>query len=160
MLGSEQQLVNIPFKFLSFATTNGKMFWWNDSKRKRTCLIPQGEITKRTNRIVYGALYMLDNYEWYENALHSYYNSMASYTDLVCANDYMKPQELLVRPIKFKTLTDLSTQHYDRGGQMVALGFVVNTDNSDMNRWYRAQYHKMQGIDKQNFIKAVQERSK
>jgi len=158
MTAREQQFVGIPFEFLSFAQVNGNLFWWNDGKQRRSCLVQEGIYKNRTSQVVYGSLWKVKEFRWQKNKLYSYYNNMSCYTGNTCPDDMMLPVYTTAVPIKFTSLSNLTKQHYERSTPIPILTFGVNLLNKDMKRWHRARYHKMPGVDKQNFLTLINER--
>ena len=159
MLASEQQLVGIKARFLSFATVNGKMYWFADReygykhrKKKRLFMLP-----KSTTRTIFGALYEVENFEDCELKLHSYYNSMCPFVGEVTKNDMFVLSHRIAISIKFNKLSTTQNSKYKRGEPIECEVFVGNTLNPVIQYNSSKSYYYLQGIDHENFIKLVQE---
>ena len=154
MLEKEQKIVGIEMKFLSFAQTKAKLYWFDDDKRKRVFAIKQN--SSKTSQL-YGALYEVD-YDLYRHKLHSYYYNMLPFTNRECEYDYYTLTTAETIPLRFKSLTQLQNNKAMKGDPVNALLFVGNKCNRIIEHNSARRYYKLHGIDTDSFLKHTKEK--
>lgn len=160
MLAREQRLVGLNAEFLTFAQVNAKMYWFADReygkkrrKKKRIFLIP-----KSGTKVCYGALYKIDDYEFAEHKLHSYYYSMKPFIGKEDDEQLYVLRNVLATPIKFDSLSALQNGKYKTGAKVECETFIGNVRNETISYNSSKSYYKIQGIDHENFIELVREK--
>lgn len=156
MLESEQKIVGIKAKFLTFAQTRAKLYWFDDDKRRRVFTIEQN--ATRTSR-VFGALYAID-YEIYKYRLHSYYYNMQPFINTDCEYDYFTPITVEAVPLRFNSLSQLQNNKTIKGETINALMFAGNKRNKIIEYNSARKYYKLHGIDTDSFLKLTKEQQK
>ena len=159
MLASEQQLAGLDIRFLSYATVNAKMYWFADReygrlrrKKKKAFIIP-----KQGTKLVYGALFEINNYDEVKLKLHAYYYSLSEFIGEESSQDLFKPTHLLSTPIKFKKISQLELSTYERGTPIECITFVGNLKNEMIQYNSSKPYYYLQGIDEKNYIELIKE---
>lgn len=162
MTVSEQQLLGLDAKFLSYAVVNAKMYWFADReygklrrKKKKTFIIP-----KQGTKLVYGALFEISNYETAKLKIHSYYYSLSEFIGEKSTHDLFTLTPLLATPIRFKRVSQLETSTYDRGTPIECECFVGNLNNPTIQYNSSKPYYYLQGIDEKNYIEMIKETQK
>ena len=102
MTKKEQELINIysNLSFVSFGCVKGKIIWYREPTKKKSVLIPS---YKPTTKQVYGAIYLLEDYQNNKHRLHSYYGSTEVY------NNYLTPTLL---PLSITTFEKIISQRF------------------------------------------------
>lgn len=155
-----QQLVRIPLHFLSYGYIRAKMYWLNDDKKRRYFAVP---LTKQVhcreyNTYIFGALYLMTDYDEYKNALFSFYNSSLEYYNYIQDTDLYVPVICAVTPIEFSSLKDFDVCKYEKFDKLNAMTMMGNQFNDkvrksiDKGRYYR--YNR--GIDVPSFLTSLE----
>jgi hypothetical protein len=161
MTKSEQELLHLPIRFLSFGYVQGKMYWLNDDKRRRYFVIPPVyEKSKRQyNTFIYGGVFVINDFQEYERALASYYNCSIPYLGEIIQEDLYYSQKVTITPIKFKTLQELEECSYTSLSDIEGITFLGNQSNSKVQKSlkYGTYYRRASGIDVPNFLTMITE---
>lgn len=156
MTRQEQSFANLNLKFISYATVHGKLIWVNDTKRKRTIIIP----STTTSSLVYGGLFICEDYNVDKYKLHAYYNNSIPYIGNTALEDIYDLSTNTAIPILFKNIKDIEKNKYEKGTPVECSSFVANFLNSDVNYALSKQYHKMKGVDAKYYIQMIKENSR
>lgn len=164
MTKEKQSLLRLPMKFLSYGYVRGKMYWLNDDKKRRYFVIPPETVQykRQWNTFVYGGIFVMNDFEEYERAMNSYYNSSISYTGEIMQGDLFYLQKLPVTPIVFRSLQELEECRYQSLDEVSAFIYLANQENSKVqNSLKRGRYYRRSsGIDVPNFLTMVMENQK
>lgn len=151
----EQCAANLNLKLISYAIIHGKLYWLNDTKKKRIISIP----SNRSTSLIYGGLFLCEDYENNKHKLHAYYNNSIPFTGNTVIEDLYDFSEVTAIPIVFSSLKDIEQNDYKKGIPVECSCFVANFSNRLVGDTVRKPYHKMKGVDAVNFIKSVKEKS-
>ena len=156
MLGQIQKTLRIDLEFVCFAKASAKMYWLNDSKCKRLFFIPnQGVSTKN----VYGALFLLKDYETAKHKLHSFYNNSIPYTGETMCEDLYELTQISIIPIKFNSLSDFEQNKVVTGTSTKCYSFMGNPVNKQVqNSINKKRYYRTKSIDRDSFVGLIKEK--
>ena len=160
MTKKEQELVRLPIKFLSYGYIRAKMYWVNDGKRRRYfCVAPEPKPhVAHRNTHVYGGLFVINDFEEYQQAFYSYYNSSIPYTGNIMQEDLYVPSTFDATPIRFRTMEEFELCKYERLGSASALVFLGNKENEKIKHSLARKYYRhTTGIDVPNFLQMIKE---
>lgn len=160
MTKSVQELTHIPIKFLSFGYIRAKMYWLNDTKKRRYFATPPVSKFKSRlyNTFIYGGVFVINDFPEYERSLYSYYNSSISFTGEIMQEDLYYPENYQITPITFNSIKEFENCTYkslDTIEGLVMLGHLSNpkVKNSVTKNYYR---HNV-GIDVPSFLTMLKE---
>lgn len=155
MTVDEQCAANLNLNFISYAITHGKLYWLNDTKRKRVISIPSNKSTS----LIYGGLFLCEDYESNKHKLHAYYNNSIPFTGNTVIEDLYDLSDITAIPIIFSSLKSIEHNEFKRGEPVECSCFVANFFNQLVEDAVRKPYHRMKGVDAVSFIKSVKERT-
>lgn len=154
MTKHEQECANLDLEFIAFGQISAKMYWLNDTKRKRVfAMVPP----IKTTSLVYGGIFLLKDYEHNRYKLHAYYNNSMPYTDCTLIEDLYEMRTVNVIPISFGSLKDLESGKYKKGNPVECFAFFGNPVNKQIQYNAARRYYKLKGVDKDSFIKLIRE---
>lgn len=160
MVKEEQELLNLKLDFISIGMCKGNMVHYNDRVKQYIALNPRG------NYSIYGAIFLMPDYDVKRDILTSYYNSTTGLYGLTTAQSFFNFETLKVKPIKINKLSDLKSCKYKVGDAFDCVVPVVNTGNPRVNKYVTAKnnllrtYHRHKRIDTNNFIQMIKENQK
>ena len=159
MVKSEQEMVRLDMQFLAPGICKGNMLHYSDRVKQYMALNPKG------NKMVYGGIFLIKEYEIHRDKLTAYYNSQTGLYGLTTAQSFYDFRVLKVRPIKFNRMSDLEKCTYEVGDYIDCITPVVNTGNPLIRKYVKGQerlrrYHLYKRIDKENFIQMIKENKK
>jgi hypothetical protein len=161
MTKEKQSLLRLPLKFLSYGYVRGKMYWLNDDKKRRYFVIPPQSEQHRSqwNTFVYGGIFVMNDFDEYERALYSYYNSSIPYVGEIMQEDLYYPKICTVTPIAFSTLQELEECRYQSLSDVDMLVMLANESNQKVQNSLKhgRYYRRNSGIDVPNFLTMVME---
>lgn len=149
-----QEIMRLPVKFLSLGIVNAKLYYYNDTKRKRKFIIPN---QKQSSSVVFGAIYLLQNYDEYKLHIHSFYNNEAILENYF-KEDCFKFSPIQVTPIKAKTYDDLLRNNIEYLDKLSCDAFIGNLQNSKIDKSVKHRYYKMGVMDTTSFKQLLKER--
>lgn len=151
----ERDKVHLDLQFISFAQMQGKMYWFTDGKKRWIFAVPQD-----TSKVVYGALFLMKDYDLHKHRIHAYYNNSIGSIGKTLIENSFDLFNVKTRPIKFSTLSELLTGRYKIGEAVDCMCFVGNLQNPRMNfNSSRQRYYGTQRIDKESFITLIEEQN-
>jgi len=154
MTGEEQAMTKIPLVFLSFGQMQGRMRFINDTKKRRYFVTPN---YGRSTKVVFGGIFLLKDYEFYEHKLHSYYNNSLPYAGKTMKEDLYDFAVVKARQISMTSLKNLADGRYEVGNVIECFTFVGNQENSRIQHSMSKRYYKCRNICKIPFVKMVEE---
>jgi hypothetical protein len=149
----ERRLNKMNMKLLSYAQTHGKLYWFNDGKKKRIFAMP---VKGASTKIIYGALFETQNYEFIKHKLNSYYYNASAFIGENTENDLYVLTNTIAYPIKFDSLSGLQKQQYTKGNPVECEIFIGNLQNKLIKKNH-TKYHKLSGVDVDSFVTLIKE---
>lgn len=150
----ERQLSNLlQMKLLTYAQMHGKLYWFNDGKKKRIFAMP---VKSKSTKVVFGALFEVKDYELLKHKLHSYYYDASVFVGEPTQNDLYTLTSTIAYPIKFDSLSGLQRQRYTKGSPIECEFFAGNLQNKLINKNH-TKYHKLSGVDVDSFVTLIKE---
>lgn len=151
-----RELIRIKAKFICYAHTKGCLNWFNDSRHKRLFL------SEHSRSVVYGALFVINNFDENSLQLFSYYGSSIPYTDKIMQEDFFYLKNITATPISFKSLEDIQHYNYNKFSEISCCAFFGNKKNKLIKKSLNnRRYYGLHGqpVDAMNFIQLVKENS-
>lgn len=101
----------------------------------------------------------MNDFNEYERALFSYYNSSIPYLGDIIQEDLFTPEIYPITPIKFKSLKDLEECRYTSLTDVNGLTMLANQNNNKVqNSLSKGRYYRRaSGIDVPNFLTMIME---
>lgn len=149
-----QEVLRLPLKLVSLGLINAKLYFYNDTKRRRKFIIPN---EKQSSSIVFGGLFLLKNYDEYKFHIHSFYNNEAI-LEASFIEDFYKLSPVQVTPIKAKTYEDLLKSNIEYLDRLECEAFIGNLNNKKILHSITHRHYKMGAMDTQNFKQLLKER--
>ena len=153
MTRHEQIKAEIGLTFVSFAQVYGKLYRINDGKRMRIFCVPSKGVS---TRLVYGGLFLVDDYEIDKLKLFAYYNNSYQYTHQTLSSDLFDFVTIPVTPIKFDSLSSIEQNTYTKGIPIDCSCFIGNPLHKRIQFNITKSYYKVP-IDRDNFITMIKE---
>lgn len=159
MTHSDQRILRLPIRFLSFGRLQASLYWLYDKGRRYYVLPPNNKFKSRIHRsFVYGGIFVINDFEEYNRAFYSYYNCSIPYTDEVMQEDLFIPRSFIVEPIAFNSLEQIKNCSCHRLDKIKALVMFGNEDNKRIEHNMKDKHHKHTlGIDMPNFLTMIKE---
>lgn len=151
MLKEYQKILETNMDFVSFGYVRGKLY--NFSKKTndyRYFLKPM----RRTLDIVYGAIFVINNWEWDKLKLCSFYNNSIPFNGETIQSDIFDLKKIDVVPIKFSSIKEFTEVKYEVGESIECHVFIGNENNEDIKKWTNFR-KKNKYYDKSSFYKKV-----
>lgn len=149
-----QEILRLPLKLVSLGLINAKLYFYNDTKQRRKFIIPN---EKQSSSIVFGGLFLLENYNEYKFHIHSFYNNEAI-LETSYIEDFYKLSPVQVTPIKAKTYEDLLRSNIEYLDRLECEAFIGNLNNKKIIHSITHRHYKMGAMDTQNFKQLLKER--
>lgn len=149
-----QEVLRLPLKLVSLGLINAKLYFYNDTKQRRKFIIPN---EKQSSSIVFGGLFLLENYNEYKFHIHSFYNNEAI-LETSFIEDFYKLSPVQVTPIKAKTYEDLLRSNIEYLDRLECETFIGNLNNKKIIHSITHRHYKMGAMDTQNFKQLLKER--
>jgi hypothetical protein len=147
--------MRIPLEFICFGITKGKMY--SSPGLKNTFISVSDNITLTRNFVVYGALFLCKDFDFYCRILDAYH--LCSLSTLLRNHpcDELHRVNIPITPIYFDTLDELQRLLYRESTDSIqAQTYTANTNNPKiLNRMNTTvnSYRITSGIDADNFKK-------
>ena len=146
--------MNLPISFINFGIIEGKMYS-HQGKHGTFCLLPG--ITKRWgNNVVYGAIFLLQDFDFYSRILDAYH--ICSMSTLLKNHQYdiHHRVEVKVIPIFFDTLDEFARIKYKESGDAIQVQtYIGNKNHPKIKQRIRQvkanSYRIIDGVDKKHF---------
>lgn len=160
MTKEKQKMLKLDLKFISLAQMQGKMFWYKTAKKIRYQEERVFVIPKNTTKLVFGGLFYMPMWNENKTKILAYFNNSSQTYGSTIKEDIYDVYETTVRPIKLKKLSDLTKSKYKVGKPVEVTTFVGNLQNNRIRfNVERPFYYGLRRIDKNNFIKMIQEQN-
>lgn len=150
-----RKTLNIPLEFICFGITKGKMY--SSYRSKNTFISVLDNIGLTRNYVVYGALFLCKDFDFYCRILDAYH--LCSLSTLLRNHSYDEQHRIItpVTPIYFKTLDELKTLKYRESDDSInAQTYTANTKNPKIKQRMNTTFNShriISGIDAFNFKK-------
>lgn len=148
----EQEKAGLKLHPVMFGQTQAKQFFVNDSKQKRTFIIPS-----KKNSFIYGVIYLVQDYEEQKHKLHSYYYNSKPFTEQEMKEDLYSFKKIKVTPISFGSLKDIEHCTYDKGEELDCYCFVGNLNNKKIKHSVEKRYYRINKLFNKSFIEMISE---
>lgn len=146
-----QKEMKLPLRFITFAIAEGKMYkhYHNPSN----FIVDLNETKRWGNEVIYGALFLCKDFEFYSTILDAYHVCSMSTMSVNHTNDLHHRKEVEVRPISFASLEDLSRLKYTERTPVTAQIYKGNTKHPKISSRINANnpYRIVDGIDAEHF---------
>lgn len=148
---TNQANMRLPLSFITFGIIKAKMYSYF---RNKDTFITENVTRKWGNSVVYGALFVCQDFDFYSRILDSYY--MCSMSTLLRnhQNDIFHRVNVDVVPITFDRFDDLQRLKYKEGESISSLTYVANQNHPKINKRIKDMkntYRIVDGINKENF---------
>lgn len=153
----EQDRLNLNLEFVSYALTHGTMFRVYDGIKQRYMYVPPS-IGSRKTSLVYGGIFIINDYELNKVALHSYYNNSMPFMGKTIQEDLYDLKKITCTPIKINTLLDIQNRTYKQGDSVECYSFIGNMQNKKVSSNIKKHYCRVSsGLDIKNQILLAKE---
>lgn len=149
--------MKLPLRFVTFAYTDGKLY--HHYRRYSTFLLPNGDTKAWGNRNVYGAIFQLDDFDYYIRVIDANHICSLSSLNVNHKNDVMHRLRVPCVPISFNTLDDLGRLKYSEREKHECYTYFGNPNHRKIRQRIvrNPSYRLIDGVDKSNFIKLHEE---
>lgn len=150
---SYQNELRIPLTFIQFAHIEGKMF---RHFRNNSNFVALNASRQHGNKVVYGALFKLDDFDFYIRLLDAYHMCSLSTLHTNHINDIHHRIEVKATPIYFSNLDDFSRLKYAESQDTIDVQAYVGNLNHPkiIQRTNKTvSYRIISGVDANNFKK-------
>jgi len=154
MTVDEQVLAEIPLEFLSLGQMQGRLRWFNDTKKRRLFAVPNNGYS---TKVIYGGIFLLKEYEHFMHKLHSYYHNSFPYTNRTIREDMYVLTPVSVRPLKISSLSGLAKGEYEVGEAIMCETFIGNTMNPQIKNSMKKRYYEHKNIYAPSYLQMVKE---
>jgi len=122
--------LKIPLMFVGYAFTKGKMY-----KHRNSCIITNSTSVKKWgNSVVYGAVYLLQDYSHFIRILDAYHSCSKAMLRKNNAYDFLHREEINVTMIKFNSIDELKHLKYVENDTVQVEAYVCNLENNNAKR--------------------------
>lgn len=142
----------LPLTFVTFAYIHAKMY----SYRHNVISVRNHDVVRTWgNDIVYGGLYVLDNYEFYIRALDAYHSCSLSRIFSNHINDVQHREETRATPIVFSKFNDFVTLKYSEKDTIMCYTYFGNIQHEYIISRIKAKnsYRITDGVSLDDFYK-------
>ena len=145
--------LRIPLEFVCFGMTEGKMY--THTRQNSTFILPSGDSKDWGNTQVYGAIFMIKEFDFYIELLDAFHACSIIKLRRNHIKDLHHRLKVEVVPIFFDTLDELSRLKYKEGVGIEVMTYVGNINHPRINQRFvtTASYRIVDGINKENFTK-------
>ena len=125
-------------------------------QRKSTFVVHEN---KRSwgNDVVYGALFLLNDYHFYIRLLDSYLACSKSALMRNHSHDYHHRIKSKAIPISFESKEEFETLRYKEGEGVTCQLYVGNSNQPNINHQLQTRSRIVDGVDKQHFKELIRE---
>ena len=155
MTHEQQEIMRLPLTFLSLGLLNARLYFCNDGKRKRKFAIPN---QKSSSAVIFGGIFVLDDYDDYKLHIHSFYNSSSAMLGCPHQEDLYIFSPCLVTPIKAKSYDSLLKSDIEYLNKLPCEAFIGNTSNEKIQHCMSKKYYRMGFMDTNSFKTLLKER--
>lgn len=141
-----QKKYKLDLKFIAFGILEGALFKTSrNSKGKNNGFVVKNNVKRfRRNSVVYGALFLCENYDFYSYILDGLNDCFYSVLGLNHPFSIVHKEKTKVKVIHFETLKDLAYLQYKEGTEIEAIAYFGNINHPkikskvfDKNNSYR-----------------------
>jgi hypothetical protein len=152
-----QLALKSPVEFIGFAFIEGKMY---HHSRKKGTFVVQHHGQTWGNDVVYGALFLVNDFHFHIRALDAYQG--CSYSALNRNHVYDLHHRITTHatPIYFQTKEEFSSLRYKEGEPLRVHAYVGNINHPNITKKLRSNHtgtRIREGLDKPNFIALLEE---
>lgn len=128
---------------------------YSHTRQNSTFILPTGGTKDWGNTKIYGAVFMVKEYDFYIDLLDAYHATSLTKLRRNHIKDIHHRLEIEVTPIFFDTLDDLSRLKYQEGTPIQMTTYVGNINHPKINQRFvtTASYRIVDGINKTNYTK-------
>lgn len=149
---SKYKEMNIPLKYICPAKIEAKLYW--KYGKKDTFAIPHGNKRTYGSRFVYGAIFSLEDFDFYMRLIDSFLVCSKSILRVNHPKDVFHREILEVTPIKYNSLDDLSKLKYIEREPISCHLHLGNVENHKIKQQITKQIHIPRiecGVDKLHY---------
>lgn len=151
--------MHLPMEHICFGILHGKMFsHYRHYKYKSTFIVEHaGKLWG--NDVVYGALMLCKDFDFYARILDAYHVCSLSTMGRNHIMDVHHRVSVNMKQISFTSIDELSRLMYAEGSTIPAQTYMGNTNHNKVSQRLKAErtYRIIDGIDRDNFIKLWEE---
>lgn len=147
----------MPLEFITFAYMEGKMYRFAHSKGT---FVVQDAKQRWGNDVVYGALFLVNDFHFYIRTLDAYQGCSLSMLGKNHSNDLQHRVHVPITPITFSTRDEFLSLRYKEKESIEALAYVGNLKHPKITQRVYSDvrpYRIIQGIDKPHFVPLLRE---
>lgn len=149
--------MQLPFQFISFAFTEGKMYsHWLDTG---IFLLPPGRDIPWGNSVVYGAIFLVEDYFFYSGLIDSYYACSKNKMSRNHIKDMHHRVEKEVTPITFNSISELNKLKYEEKTSLYMDTYIGNINHPKIKQRLNSShnYRIVNGIYEKGIKKLFRE---
>lgn len=133
ILSKKKQLeLRLPLVFINYALIEGKLYKYKSFPHLN---VPLGYNKNRDNRVIYGALYLCKDFDFYSKQLDAFFSCSLSALGSNHRFDLSHRVESDVTLIEFETLDQLSRLMYEEKATIKAEIYTCNTNHPKIKRY-------------------------
>lgn len=145
--------LNLPLEFVAFGITQGRMY--HHFRNKGVFILPPDVKRPHGNRVVYGSIYILHDFDYYIRILDAYH--MCSLSSLHRNHDFDTHHRVIsdITPIHFDTLDELERLLYRESELVKAHTYFGNLKHPKIKQRLKSKKHSNRiydGVCKQSFL--------
>ena len=129
---NQQRDMRLPFKYIVFGITEGRMF--KHFRSNSTFITPNNVKKAWGNSVVYGSIFLIDNFDYYAPILDAYHLCSMSTLQGNQRWDIHHRIKVNVNPIHFNTLDELASLKYKEGEPIEVETYIGNVDHPKINQ--------------------------
>lgn len=143
--------LKLPLEFISYGIMEGRMY--RHYGGKSNFVVPNDTLKHWGNNVVYGALFICKDFDFYNRVLDAYHICSLSTLLRNHNNDIHHRVEQYVTPIFFETLNELALLKYREGKPIKAITYMGNIKHNKISQRLNktVSYRIKDGIDAENF---------
>jgi hypothetical protein len=154
MSPSWHRRLNVPLQFITFAFVHGKLY---HHYKKKSTFVVQSNRRSWGNDVVYGALFLVNDYHFYIRSIDSYFACSKSILQRNHTYDLHHRINTLATPITFSSLDEFSSLKYKEGSEVRCEMYVGNPNQPKINQRLQSRARIIDGLDKQHFKELTRE---
>ena len=155
-LGTLRHESKIPLEFIAFAKTEGKMY--SHARYVDTFVSIEGR--GYANDYVYGAIFLLNHFEFYIRQLDAYHACSRSALNKNHALDMHHRVHRDVTPISFSSIHEFETLRYVERDSIPCHMYIGNSNHPKINKRLKQEkrsYRIIDGVHKEPFKQLIRE---
>lgn len=152
-----QRELRIPLQFISFAYIEAKMY--KHFRNESSFTLPMKTSRRWGNYNVYGALFHVEDFDFYIRLLDAYHTCSISALLTNHKNDIHHRVKTNATPIYFNTLDDMGRLKYREKEPILSHVYVGNQNHGKIKRRLNStvSYRIIEGVDKKHFQELYKE---